>query len=116
MRGFKVGIDGDVVIENGLIQYAEGDELLRKTVEMVVGTNRGEWWLDEREGIDFSAILVKSPNMDLVRDEIHQALLILDDTFVIDSYEHELKDRRMSIRFTASNEAGRKISAETIYG
>lgn len=58
MQGFKLN-NGDVVIENGVIQMTSGGDLLRQTVETVLNTNKGEWWLNPDEGINFSNILGK---------------------------------------------------------
>lgn len=58
MQGFKLN-NGDVVIENGEIQMTAGGDLLRQTVETVLNTNKGEWWLNPDEGITFSNILGK---------------------------------------------------------
>lgn len=60
MQGFKV-INGDIAIENGEIQMTSGSDLLRQTVEMVLNTNLGEWWLDPDEGINFNNFLGKHP-------------------------------------------------------
>ena len=58
MQGFKLN-NGDVVIENGEIQMTSGADLTRQTVETVLNTNKGEWWLNPDEGINFSNILGK---------------------------------------------------------
>lgn len=59
MQGFKL-VDGDVAIENNIVQMTSGAELLRQTVETVLNTNKGEWWLNPDEGINFSNILGKN--------------------------------------------------------
>lgn len=115
MKGFKLDLSGDTVIENGLIQYAEDDELLRKTVEMVVGTNKGEWWLDEREGINFRAIITKNPDYDLIRSEIAAALILVDRTFAVTKFDHTLTGRSLHIKFEAMNREGRLIRAAVTY-
>lgn len=59
MKGFKLTSNGDVEILNNQIQMIEGNELLRQTVECVLGTNKGEWVLNPNEGITFRNILGK---------------------------------------------------------
>lgn len=59
MKGFKLTSTGDVEIKNNQIQMIEGNELLRQTVECVLGTNKGEWFLNPDEGINFQNILGK---------------------------------------------------------
>ena len=58
MQGFKLE-NGDILIEKGEIQMTSGADLLRQTVETVLNTNKGEWWLDVDEGITYSNILGK---------------------------------------------------------
>ena len=59
MKGFKLNEHGDVVIENGVIQMAHGTELTKQTTKSVLGTQKGEWFLNWEEGINHNAILGK---------------------------------------------------------
>ena len=59
MKGFKIDKNGDVVIEKNQIQMVENNELLRQTVQCILNTNKGEWPLNEDEGINFYNILGK---------------------------------------------------------
>ena len=58
MTGFQLK-NGDVLIEKNEIQMISGAELLCQTVKSVLNTNKGEWYFDEDEGIEFSNILGK---------------------------------------------------------
>lgn len=51
--------NGDVAIKDNHILMIEGKELLRQTVQFVLGTNKGEWTLNAEEGINFKNILGK---------------------------------------------------------
>lgn len=92
---------GDVVIENGQIMMALDMALEAQNIERLVGTNKGEWWLDTTEGIGFSALLAKNPNFDLVQNEIQAALLRMDDGYVVTEFSHTQTGRALDIRFTA---------------
>ena len=48
--------NGDVVIEKRKIQMIEGNDLLKQKVQLVLGTNKGEWVLNKDEGINFQNI------------------------------------------------------------
>lgn len=87
-----------------------GNDLKRQTCETVIGTNNGEWFLNPDEGINFRAILGKSPNIDETRSEIQKGLLQVDNTLFIQSFEHKTEGRTRNISFTASN------GAETVKG
>ena len=56
MKGFLLDSNGDVVISNRQIQMIEGNALMCQKVKLVLGTNKGEWPLNEDEGISFQNI------------------------------------------------------------
>lgn len=103
MKGFLLDDKGDIVINGGFIKMANDRDLIRQTVETVIGTNNGEWFLNEDEGIRFKAILNKSPNMDEVRSEIQKGLLQVDSSLFIQTFDYNVEDRTLNIQFTASN-------------
>ena len=80
MKSFKLDQDGDVVIKNNQIEFVEGVQLIAQTVRQVLGTNLGEWFGDEKEGIDFYVILTKNPNYDLIQDTINTAVQQVADS------------------------------------
>ena len=59
MKNFLLDENGDLVIEHGEIQMAYGAELTAQTLKSVLGTQKGEWFLNWEEGIDLNAILGK---------------------------------------------------------
>lgn len=58
IKGFALQ-DGDVLIQNNEIQIVTGEELTRQTVKCVLNTNKGEWFANWQEGINFSELLGK---------------------------------------------------------
>ena len=116
MRGFCLDKNGDVVIENGKIAMINGNELLRQTVQCVIATNKGEWFLNKEEGINYRAILKKNPELDNVRDEIFAALLQVDETFVMQDFSREVVGRNLKVKFSAVNGDGEEIGGEAEYG
>lgn len=59
IKGFKLTNNGDISVSNNQIDMVEGNELLRQKVRQVLGTNKGEWFADVDEGINFRNILGK---------------------------------------------------------
>ena len=112
MRGFKLNETGDVVMENGAISFVRDGDLLAQTVRTVVNTNRGEWFLDESEGVDFAAMLGKRPDEGFVRDDIQRALLSVDDTLVIGEYSQRMEGRTLKVEFEAVNAEGQSVSVK----
>lgn len=117
MKGFMLDDNGDVLIKNGQIQMIDGNELLRQTIQSVIGTNKGEWVLNRDEGITFSFILGKGNTEDVIRHEIEKGLKQVDDTFIITSFEMNVdKDtRKATITFKAVNSTGDEIDGTNTY-
>ncbi len=59
MKGFALNEQGDLMIENGAIQMVHGAELTTQNIKTVLGTQKGEWFLNWEEGIDHTEILGK---------------------------------------------------------
>ena len=59
MKGFALNEQGDLLIENGDIQMAHGAELTKQKIKSVLGTQKGEWFLNWEEGINYDNILGK---------------------------------------------------------
>lgn len=117
MKGFALNSDGDLLIEGNRISMVSGEDLIRQTVQTVLGTNKGEWSLNIDEGIDFSNILGKSKGEDIIKNEIVQGLLQVDESFVLDSFEckPDVINRKLYISFTARNGNGETIAAAVEY-
>ncbi len=59
IKGFALDEHGDVLIESGAIQMVQGSELTKQTIKTVLGTKKGEWFLNWEEGINYNEILGK---------------------------------------------------------
>lgn len=100
MKNFLLDENGDVVIRDNQIQMVYDKELEMQTVRQVVGTKLGEWFKNKEEGMDFSVLLVKNPNWDLIRDAINTAIKQVDEDFEIIDFEYEMVGRKVNITFT----------------
>lgn len=115
MKGFVLDETGDVKIEHGRIQMVDENELLRQTCQSVLGTNKGEWVLNPDEGIDFHALRGKQVDYEAIRGELLEGLRQVDESFLLDSFEHELTaDRKLRIRFSATCSSG-TVTGDTRY-
>lgn len=112
MVGFALDDSGDIIVENGKIKMCRDNELLRQTCEAVVSTNKGEWFLNENEGINHKNIITKNPDEEVVKGEILMGLKQVRDDFKFDEYKSVLdtENRVLNINFTASSE-GEKIQS-----
>lgn len=116
MKGFALDESGDVIVTAEGIRMTSGTPLLLQTCRQVIGTNKGEWFLDGNEGIRFGNILTKNPNPDLVRDEVQDGLFQVDDSLSIRAFSSELGDRReLRVRFTAQDADGVTVQGGKSY-
>ena len=108
MKGFKLDEYGDVVIEKGEIQLVNDRELIRQTVQSVLGMNKGEWFLDTEQGVTFSNILGKGVKDDIVQNEVLQGLRQVDATFHIEAFScaFDPLNRLLTVNFTARSDSG----------
>jgi hypothetical protein len=114
MFGFALDKNGDVLIENNEISIAVGDSLLQQKVLSVLRTNRGEWFFDYDQGIDFDNLLGKGVGEELARYEVERGLAQVDSTFAITefTYEEDKTNRKAMVSFKAQNESGEKVGGE----
>lgn len=117
MKGFMLDEHGDVVIQNGKIQMIDGSDLLLQKANSVLGTNKGEWPLNPDEGIVFQNILGKNKTDEMIKYEIQQGLIQVDDTFMITGFEREeFENRKHVVKTTAQNATGSELKTTTTYG
>ncbi len=116
MKTFRLDQYGDVVIKDNQIELVEGLDLVVQTLKQVLGTNLGEWFGDEEEGIDFYAILTKNPNYDLVQDTIETAVQKVAESLEIeletDNFIFDLNGRNLTIAFTLTMNGAESTNIE----
>lgn len=117
MNGFAMTDTGDVAIVNDKIPLVSGQSLLQQKVKNVLSTNKGEWFLDLNEGVDFDNLLGKGITEDLVRYEIEQGLLQVDRTFTITEFTCEINNKARKVRafFKAQTSNGEEVEVENVW-
>lgn len=117
MKGFALDSNGDVIIEKNKIKMVDGVELIRQTVQTVLGTNKNEWFLNIDEGIDFNNLLGKKKDNEIIRNEIIQGLQQVDSSFVLETFncDFDRKNRKLTINFKAKNSDGETVSGSSEY-
>jgi len=116
MKGFKLNSNGDIVISND-IELVSDDELTRQTLQTVLQTNKGEWWFNKAEGINFNNILVKNPNYEIMKAEIANGIIQVNSSIQLQelNFNFDRKMRKLKISFTAKKQNGMTISCLCSY-
>lgn len=103
MKTFKLDHNGDIVFKDKKIELVHDNEMVKQTIKQVLNTNLGEWFYDEEEGIDYSIILTKNPNYDLIQDTINTAVQQVADMLSVDietdNFNFEVVGRELTINF-----------------
>ncbi len=118
MTGFALDKNNDILIQNNQIQMVNSEELTKQTMRTVVGTNKGEWCLNENEGINFKNILGKNTDEEIIKNEIEQGLSQIDSSFVITSFamNFDSSTRKLSVDFQAKNSENEAVEIENTFG
>lgn len=103
MKGFSVDIHGDVVMEKNDIKLVYGTDLLIQKIRQVLSTNRGEWWLDPKEGIPVQKVLRKNPNLAMVRDYVRNVVSQVDSSLQMTRCDIIIEGRVLRIMFSVSS-------------
>jgi hypothetical protein len=106
MKGFLVDKRGDIVITNGSIELVENKELKAQTLRTVMGTNKGEWFLNEEEGIDFNYMLGKGITEDMQLAQCKDACNQVDPNLAVINFRRDLDKttRQAEIYFKAQGD------------
>ncbi len=114
MKGFKLDLNGDVVLSGGDIVLISDDELKAQKVRTIIGTNKGEWTLNKNEGINFNYILGKGITDDMIMTQITDGLRQVDETLYLDDFKcmRDSENRKVSVSFSASNTQNTALTIE----
>ncbi|OAH53073.1 hypothetical protein AWH48_11995 [Domibacillus aminovorans] len=110
MRAPKL-VDGDLVFENNEWIFVEGDEELAQSVEDVLQTRKGEFFLEAEHGISYDHLLGKRADQAEARDDIIEAISqenriqSVTDVRIID----DKGKRNRSVSLALEKEDGTKI-------
>ena len=111
MKGFAIDDHGDVRVEKNDVKLVYDAELLIQKIRQVLSTNRGEWWLDPKEGIPVQKILKKDPNLAMVRDYVRNAIAQVDASLKMTRCDMVTEGRALKINFEVIGSDG-AVSAE----
>jgi hypothetical protein len=104
---------GDLVISRNDLQLISKGNLTAQKVRLNLGTNKGEWQLNQDLGINFKAFLgQKHPNKDEILDTVLDGLRQIDESFRITEYSFGTNGRHMTLTFTAVNDSNEELSLD----
>ena len=109
--------NGDIVIKDGNMQIVSDNELKAQTLKTVLGTNKGEWFLNTDEGINLHFLLGKGVTEDMQLSQVKEACKQVDENLYVSAFSATVDDanRKSTIYFTAKDDNGTELSGKKVY-
>lgn len=105
MKDFAVDDDGDIIVEPRDIAYIYDDEEEIQKIRLVLGTNLGEWSLNESEGLDFAALFQHLPDETRIREAVQSTLLELDEDYTLTDCTYSHEKRLLAVQISAKKQS-----------
>lgn len=108
--------NGDIVIKNGEWVFVDGDEELAQSVESVLQTRRGEFFLDKEGGLRHENLFGKHTDENALRDDIIEAVSqddrvnAITDIHIVD----DKKARKRNVLLTIEKENKQTIEINQV--
>ncbi|MBF4022229.1 DUF2634 domain-containing protein [Burkholderia pseudomallei] len=74
MKSPKIDENGDLVFLNGDVVWVDGAEEIVQSVTSIIQTRKGEWFLNDGFGLSHEHIFVKSPDLNMIEDDLREAI------------------------------------------
>lgn len=107
-------VNGDLVIENNELVMIDGDEELVQSVQAILGTRKGEFFLDSEHGLSHENILGKPASQELARDDIIEALMQEERVASVPSisFEDDKSKRKRNVNLSIEKTDGTQLSID----
>lgn len=103
MKDFLLDNNGDIVIKKNDIGIVEAQNEIAQQIKQVLSSNNGEWIFNEKYGINFHNLLVKTIDNEIIIDEINKGLAQCSGDIVLDTIDIKVdrQARKLSVSFYA---------------
>ena len=108
--------DGDIYFNKCELAMVEGLEELDQNISVLMKINKGEWFLDLNEGLDYQLLFDKMETEDIKREEIYNRLMSDSRISSVESidFHHDRGTRLLDITFKAVTTDGTEIEGEVV--
>lgn len=107
MKTFKI-VNGDLVFDGqNNLAMVEGEEEIAQSIERVLTTNKGEWFLNLEHGLDYQEIQGKGRDIEGIKLALTEAILQEERVSEVEKIDLFLdKDRHLKINVIARLQEG----------
>jgi phage baseplate assembly protein W len=117
MKAPLIDSNGDLVMKNGEIQMIEGDQELAQSVESILKTRQGEFFMNTEFGLNRNNLLGKQADQDAAHDDIVEAIAQEERIATVDDIafadDRSSRSRTVSLSMTKADD-GETISLENV--
>lgn len=116
MRTFKI-VNGDLLFDgqNNLVMV-EGHEEEAQSIERILTTNQGEWFLNILHGLDYNEIQGKGKTKEGIKlaliEAISQEPRVEDIEFI--EVDIDNRNRRLNVKFNILMQSGNYVTGEEV--
>lgn len=117
MKAPMIDANGDLVMQNGEIQMVEDGEELAQSVESILKTRQGEFFMDTEFGLNCDNLLGKQADQDAAHDDIVEAVAQEERIATVDSitFTDDRNDRTRTVSLTMTKaDDGQTVSIENV--
>jgi len=103
MADLALNEEGDLLLTDNSLAVVEGDDAIVQHLAIRLQFFLGEWFLDTRLGVPyFNQVLIKNPNLVVVRGLFRQVILTTPGVDTIEEFELDFDQaaRKLTVTFT----------------
>ena len=117
MKSLLLSEDGDLVIERGDFVEIEGVDEIVQRFRFILRTNKGEWFLNPDEGIDFKVFWQKLPDEEEIRLALEDAASQVPEIDRIENIriDFDRRNRVLTVSFVAVLTTGEEVELEEVF-
>ena len=116
IRNLALGPSGDIIVSGGQLQLVSDQPAIAQAIDCALSTFLGEWFLDRSVGVPyFQNILVKNPNLDVLRKTFTDAILTVRGVSAVKQLDMKYSPatRALTVAWAALGDTGQLVSGQT---
>lgn len=117
MKALALTTDGDLLMEHGQLQEVDGVDEVVQRFRQIVRTNKGEWFLNPDEGIDYRVFWQKLPDDEEIRLALEDAASQVPEIDRLENIkiDFDRRNRVLTISFVAVLTTGEEVELEEVF-
>lgn len=117
MKALAIDENGDLFMEQGKLQEVSGVEEIRQRFRQLLRTNKGEWFLNPEEGLDYSTFWTKTPDEEAIRMTIDEVAEQVEEIERLEDVriDFDERERTLTVSFVAILTTGEEVELEEVF-